>query len=193
MFAVYAARLDASDPVAGLELGEQPEPEERDGWTTIAVRAASLNHHDLWSLRGVGLKKENLPMILGCDAAGIDEDGNEVVVHAVISDPDWLGDETLDPRRSLLSERYQGTFAERGGDLGALAARFEARRGVGFIGRHHRRRSAGRAAADLLPPAVGGRFDDGHPRGARAADPPVRGARRAAGDRQGAAAVGRPR
>src|SRR5205807_9401342 len=52
-------------------------------------------------------------MILGCDAAGIDEDGNEVVVHAVISDPDWLGDETLDPRRSLLSERYQGTFAER--------------------------------------------------------------------------------
>ena len=26
-------------------------------------------------------------MILGCDAAGVDEDGNEVVVHAVISDP----------------------------------------------------------------------------------------------------------
>ena len=26
-------------------------------------------------------------MILGCDAAGLDEDGNEVVVHAVIGDP----------------------------------------------------------------------------------------------------------
>jgi NADPH:quinone reductase-like Zn-dependent oxidoreductase len=52
-------------------------------------------------------------MILGCDAAGVDEDGNEVLIHAVISDPSWRGDETEDPRRSLLSERYQGTFAER--------------------------------------------------------------------------------
>ena len=34
-------------------------------------------------------------------------------MHAVISDPSWTGDETLDPKRSLLSERYQGTFAER--------------------------------------------------------------------------------
>ena len=52
-------------------------------------------------------------MILGCDAAGLDEDGNEVLVHAVIGDPAWSGDETEDPRRSLLSERYQGTFADR--------------------------------------------------------------------------------
>src|SRR3546814_14991340 len=52
-------------------------------------------------------------MILGCDAAGIDEDGNEVLVHAVISDPDWAGDETFDPKRSLLSERHQGTFADK--------------------------------------------------------------------------------
>jgi NADPH:quinone reductase-like Zn-dependent oxidoreductase len=52
-------------------------------------------------------------MILGCDAAGVDEDGNEVIVHSVVSDDAWRGDETLDPRRSLLSERYQGTFAER--------------------------------------------------------------------------------
>src|SRR5690606_26310908 len=41
-----------------------------------------------------------------------DEEGNEVVVHAVIGDP-AAGDETLDPRRSLLSERYPGTLAER--------------------------------------------------------------------------------
>ncbi|MDX6303031.1 MAG: hypothetical protein QOF53_4245, partial [Nocardioidaceae bacterium] len=85
----------------------------RDGWTTVRVRAAALNHHDLWSLKGVGLKEAAVPMILGCDAAGVDEDGNEVVVHAVVSDPSWSGDETLDPKRSLLSERYQGTFADR--------------------------------------------------------------------------------
>ncbi|WP_183100411.1 zinc-binding dehydrogenase [Nocardioides pelophilus] len=113
MFAVTAQSFSTDDPLSGLVLGERPEPEAPDGWTTVTVKAASLNHHDLWSLRGVGLKEDALPMILGCDAAGYDEDGNEVVVHAVVSSPDWTGDETLDPRRSLLSERYQGTFAER--------------------------------------------------------------------------------
>ena len=113
VFAVYAARIDAENPLSGLVLGERPEPEVPAGWTTIEVRAASLNHHDLWSLRGVGLPEERLPMILGCDAAGVDEDGREVIVHSVISDVSWRGDETLDPRRSLLSERSPGTFAER--------------------------------------------------------------------------------
>ncbi len=112
MFAVYATSFSRTDPLAGLVVGERPDPDPPAGWTTITVKAASLNHHDLWSLRGVGLREESLPMILGCDAAGYDEEGNEVVVHAVISDPAWSGDETLDPRRSLLSERYQGTFAD---------------------------------------------------------------------------------
>jgi len=114
VFAVTAARIDADNPLSGLELGERPEPEVPDGWVTVTVRAAALNHHDVWSLRGVGLPADRLPMVLGCDAAGTDPDGNEVIVHAVIGDPDaGGGDETLDPRRSLLSERYNGTFAER--------------------------------------------------------------------------------
>jgi NADPH:quinone reductase-like Zn-dependent oxidoreductase len=119
MFAVTAARVDADDPLSGLEVGERPEPVLPDGgvpggWVTVTVRAAALNHHDVWSLRGVGLPVDRLPIVLGCDAAGTDPDGNEVIVHAVIGDPDaGGGDETLDPRRSLLSERYDGTFAER--------------------------------------------------------------------------------
>lgn len=115
MFAVYADSFasSADDPLTGLVVGERPDPVAPEGWTTVTVKAASLNHHDLWSLRGVGLKSEALPMILGCDAAGYDEDGNEVVVHAVVSDPAWSGDETFDPRRSLLSERHQGTFADK--------------------------------------------------------------------------------
>ena len=113
MFAVYADSFSADDPLSALRVGERPDPVAPDGWTTVTVRAASLNHHDVWSLRGVGLKEESLPMILGCDAAGYDEDGREVVVHAVVSDPSWTGDETLDPRRSLLSERHQGTFADK--------------------------------------------------------------------------------
>ena len=114
MFAVTAARIDADDPLAGLDLGERPDPSPPEGWATVTVRAASLNHHDIWTLRGVGISPDRLPVVLGCDAAGTDENGNEVVVHAVIGDPALAGgDETLDPGRSLLSERYDGTFAER--------------------------------------------------------------------------------
>jgi NADPH:quinone reductase-like Zn-dependent oxidoreductase len=112
MLAAYAARISPDDPLSALEVGERPAPEVPEGWVRVRVKAASLNHHDLWSLKGVGLAADALPMILGCDAAGLDDDGNEVVVHAVISSPDWRGDETLDPRRSLLSERYQGAMAD---------------------------------------------------------------------------------
>jgi NADPH:quinone reductase-like Zn-dependent oxidoreductase len=113
MFSVYAESTHPDSPLDGLVLGDRPDPDVPDGWTTVTVKAASLNHHDVWSLRGVGLPEDRLPMILGCDAAGLDEDGNEVLVHAVISDPSWLGDETLDPKRSLLSEVHPGTLAER--------------------------------------------------------------------------------
>ncbi|MFI0237433.1 zinc-binding dehydrogenase [Streptomyces sp. NPDC016845] len=111
MFAAYAARIDRDQPLNGLELGERPAPQDRPGWTTVNVKAASLNHHDLWSLRGVGLGEEALPMILGCDAAGIDRDGNEVVLHSVIGQTGY----GVGPRegRSILTEKYQGTFAEQ--------------------------------------------------------------------------------
>ncbi|OUC99475.1 zinc-binding dehydrogenase [Streptosporangium minutum] len=110
MFAVTATEIDPDNPLAGLTLGERPEPEVPDGWTTVTVRAASLNHHDLWTLKGVGIRQDRLPIVLGGDAAGVDEDGNEVIVHSVIGSG---ADETLDPKRSLLSEKYDGTFAER--------------------------------------------------------------------------------
>ena len=113
MLAVYAATTNADDPLAALEVGDRPDPDPPDGWVTVEVRAASLNHHDLWSLRGVGLSDDALPMILGCDAAGVDPDGNEVIVHSVISSDGWRGDETLDPKRTLLSEKHQGSLAER--------------------------------------------------------------------------------
>jgi len=114
VFAVTAARIDADDLLSGLELGERPDPVPPEGWVTVTVKAASLNHHDVWTLRGVGISADRLPIVLGCDAAGLDPDGNEVVVHAVIADPDaGGGDETLDPRRALLSERHDGTFAEQ--------------------------------------------------------------------------------
>ncbi|MFF0864705.1 zinc-binding dehydrogenase [Nonomuraea sp. NPDC003560] len=110
MFAVTATQTDPDNPLAGLTLGEHPDPKAPDGWTTVSVRAAALNHHDLWTLKGVGIRQDRLPIVLGCDASGVDEDGNDVIVHAVIGTG---ADETLDPRRSLLSEVHDGTFAER--------------------------------------------------------------------------------
>ncbi|MDT0275988.1 zinc-binding dehydrogenase [Blastococcus goldschmidtiae] len=113
MLAAFVSTPAPKDPLSVLEVGERPEPVVPDGWTTIQVKAVSLNHHDLFSLQGIGLPAERMPMILGTDAAGIDEDGNEVVVHGVIASPGWMGDETLDPKRSLLSEVHQGSMAER--------------------------------------------------------------------------------
>ena len=115
MLAAFAARSDADNPLAALELAERPEPQARDGWTVVTVKAAALNHHDLWSLRGVGLPAERLPMILGTDAAGVTPDGREVIVHAVIGGPSAPTGQAVpaDEPRSLLSERYQGTLAER--------------------------------------------------------------------------------
>lgn len=111
MFAVYAAQPNRDDPLAALVVGERDEPAVPAGWVRVAIRAASLNMHDLWTLRGVGIKPEQFPMTLGCDGAGVLDDGREVVIHSVITDPDWTGDETLDPRRTLLTEQHQGTFA----------------------------------------------------------------------------------
>ncbi|MCC5948454.1 MAG: zinc-binding dehydrogenase [Nitriliruptoraceae bacterium] len=112
MFAITATAATPDDPLAGLTLGEHPDPTPAEGWTTVEVKAASLNHHDLWTLRGVGIDPERLPIVLGCDAAGLDEDGNAVVVHGVVADPDGV-DETLSGSFSILSEHHDGTFAER--------------------------------------------------------------------------------
>lgn len=116
---VVAASQSADDPLSGLRVIDDTEGEAAaaaadpppQDWVQVTVRAAALNHHDLWSLRGIGLAPDRLPMVLGTDAAGVTADGREVVVHAVIASPGWRGEETLDPARTLLSERYQGTMA----------------------------------------------------------------------------------
>jgi NADPH:quinone reductase-like Zn-dependent oxidoreductase len=107
MRAAYASKADPDNPLHALTVGELPEPTPPGDWVVVDVRAASLNQHDLWSLRGVGLRADRLPMILGCDAAGVDADGNEVVIYPVVAD-------SGDPRGlSLLSEHFPGTLAER--------------------------------------------------------------------------------
>jgi NADPH:quinone reductase-like Zn-dependent oxidoreductase len=114
MLAATCARISADDPVSGLEVQEVAEPVAADGWEVVEVRAAALNQHDIFSLRGVGVKEEQLPVVLGTDAAGVTADGREVVVHAVLGNPAPGEDETLAADFHLFSERgVPGTLAQQ--------------------------------------------------------------------------------
>ncbi|MEO6116685.1 MAG: zinc-binding dehydrogenase [Pseudolysinimonas sp.] len=113
MRAAVAVSQDPDDPLSCLELQEQPIPEPREGWTRIRLMAASLNPHDTWTLRGVGHSADRIPIILGCDGAGITDDGRNVVIYPVYGDAHrGGGDLTLDPERALLSETLNGTLAD---------------------------------------------------------------------------------
>jgi NADPH:quinone reductase-like Zn-dependent oxidoreductase len=80
----------------------------------VRVSHASLNRHDLFTLRGVTAHEDPItfPMILGNDGAGVLDDGTEVIIYPVMGSPDWRGDETLDPELHIFSERVPGTFAD---------------------------------------------------------------------------------
>ena len=120
MKAVYAAGTDYDNPLSQLKVGELDTPETKPFWSTIHVAAASVNHHDIWSLQGVGLSAEQTLMILGTDASGVlDEDipvrkglkaGAEVVLYTFVG-TDGAG-VMPGERRTILSEKYAGTMAE---------------------------------------------------------------------------------
>jgi NADPH:quinone reductase-like Zn-dependent oxidoreductase len=114
MFAVYAARPNLDDPLASLVVGERPEPTVPQGWVRVKVSHASLNRHDLFTLRGITAQQDpiSFPMILGTDGAGTLEDGTPIVLYPVMGSADWREDETLDPGWHIFSERVPGTFAD---------------------------------------------------------------------------------
>jgi len=129
MFAVYAARVGGDDPLANLETGDRPAPEPEPGWAVVRVRAASLNHHDLWTLRGVSSAPITPPQILGCDCAGTVEGygaapppgapdpGARVVVYPIVACGHCaacLSDDPLGCRsfRMLSEPPLAGGFAE---------------------------------------------------------------------------------
>jgi NADPH:quinone reductase-like Zn-dependent oxidoreductase len=129
MLAAYVARTGGDDPLANLEVGQRPQPEPPPGWALVRVHAASLNHHDLFTLRGVSSRKVQPPQILGCDVAGTvagygpdrptgaPEEGTRVVAHSVIGCGECAACTHSDPLfcrdMSMLSEGdLQGSLAE---------------------------------------------------------------------------------
>src|SRR5437660_1681539 len=114
MFAVYATHAAPDDPLSALKVGERPDPDVPEGWVRVKVSHASLNRHDLFTLRGLSGHPEGItyPIILGNDAAGTLDDGTPVVLYPVMGGEDWRGDETLDPQWHIPSEFVHGTFAD---------------------------------------------------------------------------------
>ncbi|MTD13866.1 zinc-binding dehydrogenase [Nakamurella sp. YIM 132087] len=104
-----AVRFTDEEPAAVIEVVDVDAPVARPGWSVVDVRAASLNRHDLWSIAGVGVTADDLPLPLGSDVAGVTADGREVLVHSLVADPvGGGGDELLDPRRKLLADAGSG-------------------------------------------------------------------------------------
>jgi NADPH:quinone reductase-like Zn-dependent oxidoreductase len=114
MLAVYATHAAPDDPLSALEVGQQPEPNVPEGWVRVKVSHASLNRHDVFTLRGISGHAEGItyPIILGNDAAGTLDDGTPVVIYPVMGSEEWRGDETLDPKWHIPSEFIHGTFAD---------------------------------------------------------------------------------
>ncbi len=114
MFAVYAVKGNIENPLASLVVGERPDPTVPEGWVRVNVSHASLNRHDVFTLRGITGQATPIvfPMILGNDGAGTLDDGTDVVIYPVMGSVDWKDDETLDPEWHIFSERVQGTFAD---------------------------------------------------------------------------------
>jgi NADPH:quinone reductase-like Zn-dependent oxidoreductase len=110
-----------------LSLGERPDPVVRPGTVMIDVRAASLNHIDLFLRRGLPGVVTPLPHIPGCDAAGVVREVGEGVAGVRVGDRVLMnpsiscgrcefclrGDVTLCVSYQLIGEHTDGTCCER--------------------------------------------------------------------------------
>ena len=98
-----AVRIHADGDPSVLVYEDAPDPEPRDGEVLVELRAASLNHLDLWIRKG--LPSVPKPRILGADGAGLRTDtGERVVINP--------GIEHGDGRISIVGESFDGTHAE---------------------------------------------------------------------------------
>jgi NADPH:quinone reductase-like Zn-dependent oxidoreductase len=104
---VKAIRIHEDGGPEVLRYEDVPDPEPREGEVLIALRAASLNHLDLWLRKG--LPSVPKPRILGADGAGVVvagegyAEGERVVINPGLEH---------DGRISVVGEHFDGTHAE---------------------------------------------------------------------------------
>jgi NADPH:quinone reductase-like Zn-dependent oxidoreductase len=99
---VKAIRIHEDGGPEVLRYEEAPDPEPRDGEVLVELRAASLNHLDVWIRKG--LPSVPKPRILGADGAGVIAGTDE----RVVINPGILEDGAM----HIVGETRDGTHAE---------------------------------------------------------------------------------
>ena len=108
---------------AGVRLRERPRSPLRDGQVAVAIKAAGINHLDLWMAHGQ--QRIEPPRVICADGAGIVEEsadpawkpGDEVVLLPTLSDGTCrhclAGEEVYCSSFGILGEHSDGTACER--------------------------------------------------------------------------------
>jgi NADPH:quinone reductase-like Zn-dependent oxidoreductase len=98
---VKAIRIHEDGGPEVLRYEDAPDPEPRPDDVLIHLRAASLNHLDVWVRRG--LPSVPKPRILGADGAGVDDSGRRVLINPGLEHGG---------RITVIGEHTDGTHAE---------------------------------------------------------------------------------
>ena len=104
-----------------IEYGEYPDPEVDRDEVLVDIKAAALNHLDIWTRRGLPMLDLEMPHIPGSDGAGVVvetgadvtrfEEGDHVAVSAGVGDL-RMDDPTLDPNFHIIGEHVPGVHSE---------------------------------------------------------------------------------
>ncbi len=105
---MLALRIHDIGGPAGLRIDEVAVPEPRPGETVVRVRAAALNHRDVFITQGL-YPNLRLPCTLGADGTG-EADGKPVIIDPTIG---WGSDERVwRSEATILGMPLDGTFAQ---------------------------------------------------------------------------------
>jgi len=107
---------------AGVRVRDRPRTEPAEGMVAVAMRAASINHLDLWLAHGA--QRVAPPRVIAADGAGVVHasgdarwtPGDEVVIYPVVCDweCEWCrrGEQVRCPRFGVIGEHTDGTACE---------------------------------------------------------------------------------
>lgn len=107
---------------AGVRIRERPRTEPKPGAVAVSIRAASINHLDLWLAHGA--QRVTPPRVIAADGAGVVhasgdpswKPGDEVVIFPTLCcwECEWCraGENVKCPRFGILGEHTDGTACE---------------------------------------------------------------------------------
>lgn len=114
-----ALLLESTDGPESTRVADVETPEPKSGEVRVAIKAASINHREMWIARGL-YPGMTLPSTLGCDGAGVVDRlgdgvsgisiGDEVVIYP---GRNWGSNrQAPHPEFGLLGMPFPGTIAE---------------------------------------------------------------------------------